>query len=171
MDKNPIFPFEEVAAHLAPNDDPALWREVLQFAVAEFAKAEPRRARTKKWAMQVGACSHWNRPHQTRWTAAGGFAYPDGYKKHFPTLDWSVLFIFEEGKWLPVKKLPGKGLRLFCVAVPSRTDRHNQAAIHARWSTGAKSALFGFRRLDGVWRLVAFADYSPRSRVIRGLSR
>jgi len=32
----------------------------------------------------VGACSHWVRPHNSRWNAAGGFVCPDGYKILFP---------------------------------------------------------------------------------------
>ncbi len=46
--------------------------------------------------IHLGACSHWLRPHQTRWGADGGFAYPAGYdqradgRQGLPQFDWSV---------------------------------------------------------------------------------
>jgi hypothetical protein len=167
----PTVPFDAIASKLGPSDDPAFWREAMCIVAEEFLWRLREGVKIIDWAMEVGACSHWNRPHQTRWTAAGGFAYPEGYKTNFPELDWSLIFLFRRDKWIPAEKLPAKRIKLFRVAIPSRTARHNQAAIHARWSTGAKTNLFGLRKLRGEWECVAATDRDPRSKVIRRFSR
>lgn len=155
----PTIPIEILASNLTSGDDPALWEEVLQSVAEEFTQHRPERMRVNGCALIIGACSHWNRPHQTRWTAGGGFAYPEGYKQRFPVLDWSVTLLLEGGNWRAAEKLPAKGMKLFQIAVPSRTARHNQAAIQARWSTAARAILFGFRKIAGKWQRVALADF------------
>jgi hypothetical protein len=114
--------------------------------------------------MVVGACSHWLRPHQTRWTKAGGFAYPEGYRNYKPEFDWKVILLFRDKQWVPVVRLPGKGLTFFSVIIPSRTARHRQAVIYTRWHPG-EEVLYGFRKLDGKWQCVAASDEDARGRV------
>ncbi len=163
--KSLVVPFGAIEAKLASDDDPELWRVALAVLADEFEQRHDEESKMRNWAIVVGACSHWERPHQTRWTAAGEFAYPQGYKQYFPKLDWSVILVYRDGKLLPAAKLPGKKVSLFQVAIPSRTSRHKQAAIHARWSTSSKSVLFGFRNLNEKWKCVAVSDEKSRGPV------
>lgn len=50
---------------LSADDDPVLWEQVVGGGSPLYA--------------EVGGCSHWLRPHQTLWTAAGGFAWRVGF--------------------------------------------------------------------------------------------
>jgi hypothetical protein len=113
--------------------------------------------------MVAGACSHWLRPHQTRWTKAGGFAYPDGYRNFEPEFDWSVVLLFRDEQWVPVAR---KRPTFLHVVIPSRTARHKQAAIYTRWLPAKETILYGFRQLDGKWRCVAVSDEVARGRVL-----
>ena len=58
---------------LSAEDDPALWEQVLK-ELAEDASILEHVTDGSQLYAEVGVCSHWLRPHQTRWTAAGGFA-------------------------------------------------------------------------------------------------
>lgn len=156
-----------LAGLLAATDDPALWVRVLR-AVSDDASGLPDN-HTKMYAI-VGSCSHWLRPHQSRWTAAGGFAWPAGYGDgagliigQVPELDWNVTlqFEFDEVEWGSPQNAPTKRFRSVRIAVPSRTARHRQAAVHAVWSAGTldpkdkRTVVYGFRKLESGWRLVA----------------
>ena len=63
---------EGLARFLGEDDDPELWRAALSYTLAEI---EP----GPRVPVEVGRCSHWLRPHRSRWTAGGGFACPTGY--------------------------------------------------------------------------------------------
>jgi hypothetical protein len=116
---------------------------------------------------QIGCCRHWIRPHQSRWTADGGFAAPFGYDKTttgysfraLPDLEWSVFLKWTGEGWEPGRT--GGRCLLLRVAIPSRTARHFQAAVHTLWTprspSGKENALqlYGFRKKDGLWRLSA----------------
>jgi hypothetical protein len=158
-------PFGAIEAKLAADDDRDFWQTALAVLADEFLQRHEEEASTGDWAIVIGACSHWKRPHQTRWTLSGGFAWPAGYKQFFPKLDWSVTLIYRDGHLLPAPKLPGKKVNLFQVAIPTRTRRHKQAAVHTRWSTGSKSVLFGFRSLNEKWKCVAVSDQEARGLV------
>jgi len=158
-------PFEAVEAKLAADDDRGFWRAALSVLTEEFVQRHAEESTNRDWAIVLGACSHWVRPHQTRWTAVGGFAYPGGYKESLPELDWSLILVFRDRQWIPVSKLPGKKLKLFRVALPSRTARHNQAAVHTHWSPGNETVLFGFRKLNQKWACVAASDEKYRGRI------
>src|ERR1700724_656393 len=67
-----------VEEHLKEEDDPAVWELVLKTVAEDASVLQVAGNRSHLYA-EVGACSHWLRPHQTRWTAAGGFALPIGY--------------------------------------------------------------------------------------------
>jgi len=161
-------------ARLSEGDDPALWVQVLKAVAVDASVLQVPAQRSRLYA-EVGACSHWLRPHQTRWTAAGGFAFPSGYG-HFrlsglPGFDWSVKLQFDSA--LPGWIVPGesqmKRFNSVRIAIPARTTRHRQAAIHSLWSPGTLDAkqsrpvLYGFRNLNGIWELVARKALQPRS--------
>lgn len=121
--------------------------------------------------LQIGACSHWQRPHQTRWTASGGFAWPEGYLQKsedhvknswgpigsgLPEFDWFVLLHWDnaEQEWQVVApKFFGKKRVVFRAALPTRTARHPQAAVHTIWIPGTPAnaakkevRFYGFRK-------------------------
>jgi hypothetical protein len=163
--EQPIIPFEAVEAKLGADDDRDFWQVALSVLTEEFLQRRSESPRHRKCAIVLGACSHWVRPHQTRWTAAGGFAYPDGYTEGLPELDWSLVLAFRNLQWIPMTKLPGKRTELLRIAIPSRTARHNQAAVHARWSPGHETVLFGFREVSDKWKCVATSDEKSKGRV------
>lgn len=159
-------PFKALEIILSADDDPSLWRAALSVVTDDFLQKYSPRSASKNWGMVVGACSHWLRPHQTRWTAAGGFASPDGYRSLAPEFDWSVALLFRQGVWVPVARLPRRRLRFLRVVIPSRTARRRQAAIYSRWQPGEGSVCYGFRKFGGEWRCVAASDEDRRGRVL-----
>jgi len=157
--------FDAIANKLTAEDDRDFWRIALTVLADEFLQKYGCESKTRNWIVLVGACSHWIRPHQTRWTAAGGFAWPEGYKNFSPELDWSAIFCFQNQKWEPVEKFSRKRQIVFCVAIPTRSARHRQAAVHTKWLTSQTPVLYGFRKLDGHWKCVAASDERLRGRV------
>jgi hypothetical protein len=161
---------ELILSRTNSHDDADFWRTalatLLHDAQADIAEAP---SKADVYA-QIGACSHWLRPHQTRWTADGGFAYPTGYgasgysRIGLPQFDWSVLLRWNRGRqsWEAQRKYLGKRRFVFRAALPTRTVRHAQAAIHTVWlptnltRTEPKVwRLYGFRKINGVWQCVA----------------
>ncbi len=160
-----------LSERLSAEDDPALWGQVLAALAKDASTLEAVNDGSQLYA-EVGVCSHWLRPHQTRWTAAGGFAYPIGYGDGegfapgiagLPRFDWSVRLQFSPASvgWVIPVELPTKRFNSVRVAVPSRTARHRQAAVHALWSPRTldakhkRTVFYGFRSLNGVWELKA----------------
>jgi hypothetical protein len=153
---------------LSAEDDPALWEQVLKVLAEDASILEAVTGGSQLYA-EVGVCSHWLRPHQTRWTAAGGFALPAGYggtafsRTGLPLFDWSVILQFNPTPigWVIPEKLPTKRSISVRVAVPARTTRHRQAAVHTLWparsleAKRARTVLYGLRNLNGVWELKA----------------
>jgi len=152
---------------LTAEDDPALWERVLQI-LAEDASAIESIKNGSQLYTEVGSCSHWLRPHQTRWTAAGGFAWPTGYggsafsRTGLPGFDWSVTLQFTQAPigWVIPEGFPTKRPNSLRAAIPSRTTRHRQAAVHTLWPAGTLNAkkrtvFYGFRNVNGVWELKA----------------
>ncbi len=165
---------EAVQERLTAHDDPQLWIEVLRAAADDALYLQTELGHGLKLYAIVGACSHWFRPHQTRWTAGGGFAAPIGYgpgklyRRGQPELDWSVIlqFDFDGQLWSTPERPPPKNFRSVRLAIPTRTTRHAQAAIHVEWSPGTYRAktkridFYGFRKLaegdsGAAWSLVA----------------
>src|SRR6476660_9742338 len=81
---------------LGQHDDPELWEQVLKATADDVADST-----TVEWEADLyaefGRCSNWLRPHQTRWGAAGGFAWPTVYgdsqgwgwsRLGLPNFDW-----------------------------------------------------------------------------------
>ncbi len=154
-----------IAAQLTNDDDPALWDVVTNTILADAA-SHCCDAKDDVFA-QIGCCRHWIRPHQSRWTADGGFASPFGYDRTtagysfsaLPELEWSVFFKWFGAAW----ELGRTGARclLLRVAIPARTTRHSQAAVHTIWTPRSPLRqekavqLYGFRKKDGFWQLTA----------------
>jgi len=154
-------------SRLCGEDDAGLWWRVLMTVADDDAALE---IRQPCLYAEVGACSHWLRPHQTRWTAAGGFAYPVGYgdgaafgRAGLPGFDWSVRLLFSPTSlaWEVPPTIPAKRFRSVRIAIPARTTRHPQAAVHTIWPAGTldarqkRTVFYGFRNVDGVWELKA----------------
>jgi hypothetical protein len=153
---------------LTKQDDPGLWKQVLRTLAEDASVLQAANKRSHLYA-EIGVCSHWLRPHQTRWTAAGGFALPSGYQgtRHsrsgLPEFDWSVNLQFNPAllSWAAPPEMPAKRFNNVRIAVPARTTRHRQAAVHTLWSPGTLDAkqnrtiFYGFRNLGGVWELKA----------------
>lgn len=158
-------PFEIIEAKLGTDDDREFWQYALSLLAVEFMQRHAEKAREKDWVFIMGPCSHWVRPHNSLWNQAGGFAFPEGYKDSSPELDWSVIFLFRNRTWIPVQKLPGKRLNAFRIAIPSRTARHNQAAVNTRWTPGNVTVLYGFRKTRGNWNCVAVSDEKTKGRI------
>jgi hypothetical protein len=158
-------PMDCILERLTTEDDPAAWKAVLSMVSEEFVERyRAERRKKESWFLRVGACSHWVRPHQSRWIAAGGFALAIGYKgaagwsNSLPEFDWSVVLCFDREHWRRVDRFSGKNQIVLRVAVPTRTARHKQAAVHSIWSTSHQFTLYGFRNVGGKWGCVAASD-------------
>jgi hypothetical protein len=161
-----------ITEHLTEDDDPALW-DVATKTILTDASLLCQNKQEEVYS-QIGCCRHWIRPHQSRWTADGGFAAPFGYDKTttgwsfraLPDLDWSVFFRWTGEGW-ELGRTGGRSL-LLRVAIPARTMRHLQAAVHTIWTPRSPSSkekvvqLYGFRKKDGIWQLTAPDAFPPR---------
>ena len=84
-----------------------------------------------------------------------------------PQFDWSVTLAFnpKQESWDCPAHPPAQRFRSVRLAVPSRTVRHRQAAVHAVWSPATldpkdkRTVYYGFRQPGGVWKLVARTDF------------
>lgn len=161
---------EAIRSRLSEDDDPKLWAAVFDALTGDFESLYAARSAKHEIFLQIGACSHWLRPHQTRLTAAGGFACPTGYLggdfawKGLPEFDWFVILHYDRDakRWESGERFFGKKKLICRVALPTRTRRHSQAAINVLWSPGTpehpdrKAATFyGFRKIAGDWKCVA----------------
>jgi hypothetical protein len=161
-------PWSAVLSRLRGEDDPNFWEVALDVLFADAGRlCGPSGG---KVMAQVGACSHWLRPHQTRWTADGGFAWPTGYggvgfsRLGLPELDWSVTFTWDSAtaSWQAGEEAPQSDF-LFRAALPTRTARHLQAAVHTLWALGPPVGprrpllqFYGFRKKQGRWACTAY---------------
>ena len=154
---------DAISPHLTADDDAELWDAVIQ-GVYEDADYLCRYNREQRPIVtRIGCCSHWLRPHQTRWTADGGFAWPAGYRTsaYVPELDWHLTLVSAGGSWHPATSSE-PGSLCFRIAVPARTRRHRQAAINTIWLPGSPPQpdvkliqLYGFRRHGSRWECTA----------------
>ena len=165
-------PDPSIANHLTKEDDPDFWYLATSTILAEAARTV--QFHQDEVFAQVGCCRHWIRPHQMRWNAGGGFAWPAGYDKTttgysfsaLPALDWSEFFRWTGIAWEPGRT--GRRCLLLRVAIPARTARHRQAANHTVWTPhdpdGKKKVvqLFGFRKAEAGWSCTATEVLRPR---------
>src|SRR5579872_6973161 len=158
-------PLDYISNNLTEQDDPALWQKVLGVLNLEFLQRY-REVNDNKtsWYLHVGACSHWWRPHMSRWISIGRVAFPFGYQdvagfsKGLPEFDWSVVLTFDGQGWKSVEKFSGKKQIVLRAAIPTYTVRHKQAAIHTVWSRPHRHLLYGFMNLQGQWDCVSVSD-------------
>jgi hypothetical protein len=159
--------------HLGPDDDPEFWDTAVELLVSEIETETTEEITTRDIYLNLGACSHWLRPHQTRWTASGGFAWPTGYdggtgsRSGLPQFDWSVKFLLNKKLkiWEPADRFRGKRKLILRAALPTRTTRHDQAAVHTAWVPGPpvhptkkRVRFYGFRKNQQAWTCVASQD-------------
>jgi hypothetical protein len=177
-----------IIAHLTDEDDATFWVAAFDTLLSDIDALFPAKSKKQEVFLQIGACSHWRRPHQTRWTAAGGFAWPDGYIQKYedhkynrpmggglPEFDWFVLVHWnrEDLKWEMVEpRFYGKRRLVFRAALPTRTARHPQAAIHTIWIPGTpgepdrqKVRRYGFRKRAQGWECVAATPEPPQPKI------
>ncbi len=155
------------------DDDIRLWEAVVDEVYAD-ATFLSRGAGSRIVVSTIGRCSKWLRPHQTRWTAAGGFAWPTGYggraysRTGLPDHDWAIELLWDDrGSTWHLAGHPQSTADLeFRVSIPARSVRHRQAAIHTIWRPGSPVKprdelvqFYGFRTKDGTrWDCVAASD-------------
>lgn len=164
-----------IAKHLTSDDDAELWRVATTALLAE-AEASVVHSRQHIYA-RIGCCNHWISPHSPiRWGAAGGFAWPFGYDKTstssgyrgLPQLIWSELLKWTGEVW-ESSRIARQSL-VFRIAIPARTARHLQAAIHTIWTPHSPTSkekvvqLYGFRKKQEIWSETACQDIKPRTR-------
>jgi hypothetical protein len=166
---------QDVLEQLTANDDVALWRAAWAEIVTPIEASATATANARRVGLyvQIGACSHWLRPHQTRLTVAGGFAWPSGYggggssRLGLPEFDWAAVLRWQDdsASWVRVDRFSGKRRVVCRIAVPTRTARHNQAVVHVRWEPGTLTLprhktthYHAFRRRRGGWECAASGD-------------
>jgi hypothetical protein len=152
---------DELSEHLDADDDPILWQFALEMILSDL---EPKPG----IQVEVGRCSHWLRPHQSRWTDGGGFAMPRGYgQSHgwlrwcsLPDFDWSVMLGWDGNRWAIVK--PRSVRNSLRITIPSRTSRHLQAAVDALWHVKRekRETVYGFRKRAERWVCTAVGGES-----------
>jgi hypothetical protein len=176
---------QRIVPYLTAEDDANFWETAFDTLLSDMDAIHPDRSVKHEIFLQIGACSHWVRPHQTRWTAAGGFAWPEGYIQKYrdhwrnsrgpighglPELDWFVLahWYHKESRWRMVEpKFYGKKKLVLRASLPTRTTRHPQAAIHTIWSPGTpgspdtqETMFYGFRKRNQEWKCVAVRNWA-----------
>lgn len=164
---------ESILNHLSDEDDPELWEAAIN-KIYQDAEILCNYNPFRKWIKtEIGCCKHWRRPHQTRWKADGGFAWPTGYagskysSMGFPQRIWfeRLYWHFQDGNWHPQdlrRRYFDHQIVRFDVVLPHRTTRHKQAAIYTRWEPGTpplpKTQLiqfYGFRKKNDKWKCTA----------------
>jgi hypothetical protein len=164
-----------LAGHLTADDDPVLWDIATNTLLAEAADLSV--GGQEEVYAQVGCCLHWISPHHPiRWAADGGFAWPFGYDKTtkgfsyraLPELCWSEFLRWTGEGWELGRT--GRRCLVLRVAIPGRTARRSQAAVHTVWTPHSPRTkekmvrLYGFRKRDGEWSLTATETLKPRQR-------
>lgn len=148
-------------------DDPHFWDAVLDEVLGRYEAGATAYRGKHPLLLRIGRCSRWLRPHQTRWAAAGGFAWPTGYgggagsRRGLPELDVAVDARWTTAGWVPLVRRPkGRPLTLR-IAMPARTTRRRKAAVHTIWTPGSpaqprrkRTEFFGFVH-EEAWRCVA----------------
>lgn len=160
-----------IQQRLEAEDDPAAWEVIVETILADATFLCESAGRPSVVYLEIGACSHWLRPHQSRWLADGGFALPYGYSggrfnfHALPEFDWAILarWTSEAQDWKVVDKITDKRPLKFRVTIPTRTTRHDQAAVHTIWLPGSPTRpneklkqFYGFRKRDGEWSCTAY---------------
>jgi hypothetical protein len=164
---------ENVLARLTTGDDPALWAAMWEALVVPINAKAADSTSTRALYLQIGTCSHWLRPHQTRLSVGGGFAWPTGYaggnqsRQGLPELDWAVLLRWNriDKCWEAVDRFGEKRRQVCRISMPARSARHRQAVAHVRWEPGTitqprgkATFYYAFRRGGDGWVCVTQGD-------------
>jgi hypothetical protein len=161
-----------LAPLLESEDDPALWERTLSSVLGDLVTFYGEPSKKQVMLADVGRCSRWLRPHQSRVMLGGGFASPFGYGNKgggysfhsLPEFDWYRTWRRDPQKqcWEPIAGHPGRRPLVLRIAVPSRSRRHDQAGVHTQWAPGTPrdprtkaTQLYFFRRIGGRWKRVA----------------
>ena len=147
----------ELAEHFEAEDCMELWEKSISEIFHDLSFLCTPASKTCYINVRVGRCSHWLRPHQTRWTADGGFAWPSGYmgssysRTGSPGFDWSTSLTWNpvEKAWAPYWPRRYSHVIYIRVTVPSRTKRHPQAAIPVTLSGSPLLPDNGFQMIYG----------------------
>ena len=161
------------------DDDPALWFAVTNVVFLDAQALCGIAVDGRRIVAQLGRCSHWLRPHQTRWPADGGFAWPTGYdgegfsRLGLPEFDWFRQWCWnsDSHRWEVWESAPSSSELVFRVAIPGRSRRHLQAAVHTIWQPGTPPRpgrdflqFYGFRQqATGAWKCTAYRPCPWRS--------
>jgi hypothetical protein len=159
-----------ILSKLSENDDFDFWRTFLETWSEDFEIPSSNKLKSYEIFLEIGSCSHWVRPNQTRLTTAGGFAYPVGYGGNGgygdgePEFDWSVLFSWNKdtNNWETASKYSGKKKFVCRVALPNRTKLHPQAVANVVWKNGTPKnpseklkLYYAFRKVENIWKLIS----------------
>lgn len=157
---------------LGEEDDLSFWRLVFEQLLTEIALLNPSHSKKHALYLQIGSCSHWCRPHQTRWLAdKGSFAFPSGYggghslgSSGLPEYDYFMLLRWDEEQqaWQFHHPYFYDKRKIVCrVALPTRTACHITAAVHTMWTPGTpehpdtqREVVYGFRKVGDQWSFV-----------------
>jgi hypothetical protein len=169
-----------LAGVLDEDDDGVFWDVAIRTILGEIDGRLESMSRGIR-GLEVGfhKVRRWRSPNQARWTAGGGFAWPESYATHAEENSEKSLWVAREGKagspWLLLdrgqgRRSAGGRFRAF-VSLPAYTRRHSQGAVIILWRPrgpwkgeghkGVTRELNGFRKdAGGAWRRVAVQEYS-----------
>src|SRR5262245_16355314 len=127
-----------------------LWRVALTSIIGETQAFYAKEFKRQTILACIGSCSRWIRPHQSRYKAAGGFANPHGYGNagggysfsSMPEFDWCATWKQSPDRrsWSLSKGRPGRRPLVLRIAIPARSARHQQCAVHTIWQPGTPTS-------------------------------
>ena len=161
---------------LDPDDDINFWKTLIISILDEIDDRWNYEDLTiKSINLGIFKVSSWKRPHQTRWTASGGFAWPSSYSLHADEHSlWNFWIGRDEGliEWDLREKPRRRKRNVFnaYLAAPGNTSRHNQGAAMMEWRPkcpykiakhkGLIREMYGLRKSNsGIWKIVAHQEY------------
>jgi len=161
---------------LTSGDDPQIWKIAVETFLDDVEVKIQESSFRRPVYLVVGCCSSWLRPHQTRFSGGGGFAWPAGYggsrysRTGLPEFDWFESFLrHRRGEWgrSTPPRLRKRRQVIARLAVPARTARHSKASVHGllmespRKQEKSRSQLYFFRRSSKGWELIT-SNFSQR---------
>jgi hypothetical protein len=173
----PAFLDAVLPGFLEADDDPGFWDLAIRTILGEVdARLEDKNAGIRVVELGFHKVRQWRRPHRTRWTGGGGFAWPESYTAHADDCSEKALWfrrdLKKDAEWNPVeiRKRSAHPVRGF-VSLPAYTRRHAQGAVILVWRPaspwvaeghrGVVRQMYGFRKpMRGAWRLVATQESS-----------
>jgi hypothetical protein len=158
-----------LAPLLESEDDPALWERTLSSVLGDLVTFYGEPSKKQVMLADVGRCSRWLRPHQSRVMLGGGFASPFGYGNKgggysfhsLPEFDWYRTWRRDPQKqcWEPIAGHPGfprarGGMTKLASILSGHLEHREIPAQRPRSSTssaesvvGGSASLTGFKSL------------------------